>query len=59
MLGYRCYFIGVDAQILAMRDFHADNNVEAVATARTLALDSKSHSFELWEGSHFVHSEDC
>ena len=59
MLGYRCYFLGMDALILAMRDFHADNNDEALTLARTLALDNKAHRLELWEGSHFIHSEDC
>jgi hypothetical protein len=59
MLGYRCYCIGADSRILAMRDFYADSNVEALAMARTLALDTSSHSFELWEGSHFIHGEDC
>jgi hypothetical protein len=59
MLGYRCYCLGTDALILAMRDFHADNNDEALAMARTLAQDSKAQRFELWEGSHFIYSEDC
>ena len=59
MFGYRCYFLGLDSRIVALRDFHADNNVEALATARTFSLEYKSCGFELWEGAHCIHNEDC
>lgn len=59
MVGYRCYFLGIESRILALRDFYADDDVEALAMARVLFLDKKSHGFELWEGNHCIHSEDC
>jgi hypothetical protein len=57
MLIYRCYFLGTDSQILAMRDFYAENDVEALALARAFVQGNKSQSFELWEGSHYIHCE--
>lgn len=58
MLGYRCYFLGIDSRIISLRDFYAGNNVEALSVAKTLCWDNKSPGFELWEGSHCIHSGD-
>ena len=60
MLGYRCYFLGKESQILAREDFYADTETEALAIARSFALEKKPDGcFELWEGTRYLHSEDC
>lgn len=58
MLGYRCYFLGKEARILARRDFYADGDAEALTTARTMSTEKRPHGFELWEGKRYIHGED-
>jgi hypothetical protein len=57
MFGYRCYFFDLDWRILALRDFYAGGDAEAIATARDFSSEHKPHGFELWEGLRQVHKE--
>jgi len=59
MLRYRCYFLGAELRVLAMRDFEAESGEEAIAMARTLALEHKADRFELWEATRYLHGEKC
>ena len=59
MQGYRCYFFDLHYRLFALRDFHSNNDTDALVTARELSLEPKPHSFELWEGPRYLHREDC
>jgi len=60
MLEYRCYFLGNESPIIAREDFYADSDIDAaLTTARSLASENKPQGFELWEGTRYLHSEDC
>jgi hypothetical protein len=57
MPGYRCYLLGEEARILALQDFYADSDDDAITMARTLSLKKKPNGFELWEGKRYVRGE--
>jgi len=57
MLGYQCYLLGEGLRILTRRDFYADSDTEALATARKLSSEPKPHSFELWVGARYLCGE--
>jgi hypothetical protein len=54
---YRCYLLDQGGRIFERRDFEANSDTEAIARSRTLALEHKAHSFELWEATRYVHGE--
>ena len=57
MFGYRCYFFDPDGRILALHDFYAGGDAEAIVAARGLSAEREPHGFELWEGMRQVHRE--
>jgi hypothetical protein len=62
MLRYTCYFFDKNNDLLARREFGANDNKEAVTNARELcsAHDNEQlHIFELWAGSQLVSREFC
>ena len=56
---YRCYLRDRDCRIFERCDFQADSDTEAIAQARTLALEHKARSFELWEAARYIHGAGC
>ncbi len=56
---YRCYCLDKESRIFERQDFQADSDVEAIAVARTFALEHKARRLDVWEGPRYVHGEDC
>ncbi len=60
MARYRCYFLGIESRILALREFKTESDNDALTTARTLALGHQAtRSFELWEATRYIRGEDA
>ena len=56
---YRCYFLDEESRIFERQDFQAISDVEAIGVARAFAWEHKARRFEVWEGTRYVHGEDC
>jgi hypothetical protein len=54
---YRCYLLDRECRIFERGDFEANSDMEAIARARTLALEHKAHRFEVWEATRYIHGE--
>ena len=56
---YRCYFLDEESRIFERQDFEANSDAEAIAIARTFSWEHKPRRFEIWEGTRYLHGEDC
>jgi hypothetical protein len=58
---YRFYFLGPDGHVRARREFHAENDSEALEIARTMfrSTPTPHRGFELWQEKRHVHTEGC
>ncbi len=58
---YRFYFLGADCRVWSRREFHAENDSEALEIARTMfrSTPTPHHGFELWQEKRHVHTEGC
>jgi hypothetical protein len=58
LTGYRCYFFNQAGHIRDSDDFDAQDDNEAVESARSrYAQQNSRFGFELWSGTKLVHAE--
>ncbi|HUJ97937.1 MAG TPA: hypothetical protein VLV85_06790 [Stellaceae bacterium] len=57
MAQYRCYLLDGSDKIVAVEDIEIDTGDAALAWARQLCAERRSHAFELWQGRERVFKE--
>ena len=54
---YRCFFLDQDHKISWAQDVPANDDTEAISTAKSMSATQKAPAFEVWHGVRLVHRE--